>query len=88
MGTEDGLPFTANRAPKAQQSHTKGTDTSMGKIIVVLLATLAALSLLAIFFGASRLSGTAFNVGTFNVSWWLVCGGVLGYGIYRIVKGK
>lgn len=60
----------------------------MGKIIVVLLATCAALGLLAAFFGVPRLSGTAFNVGTFNVSWFLVCGAVFGYGIYRIVKGK
>lgn len=60
----------------------------MGKILVVILATCAALGILAAFFGVPKLSSTAFNVGTFGVSWFMVCGGVLGYGIYRIVKGK
>lgn len=60
----------------------------MGKLFVTLLATCAALGLMVAFFGAPRLTSTAFNVGTFNVSWFLVCGGLVGYGIWRIVKGK
>lgn len=66
----------------------------MGKIIVVILATLAALGILAFFLGYHRLALTAFNVPAtqhtppFGVTWIIVLGSVVGYGIYRVVKGK
>ncbi len=66
----------------------------MGKIIVVILATCAALGICAYFLGAHRLAGTAFNVpatehtGAFGVSWFLVLGACVGFGIYKVVKGK
>ncbi len=66
----------------------------MGKVLVAILATMAALALVVYFVGASRMTQTAFNVpGTehthpFSVTWTLVCGGLIGFAIWRIVKGK
>lgn len=66
----------------------------MWKFIVGLLATLAALGILVKFVGSQSMSTTALNVpGTehtpgFGLTWTLVCGGVLAFGVWRILKGK
>lgn len=61
----------------------------MGKVLVILLATMAALWLVFLMVGP-KLSTTAFHVPHFGsaVSWTMVVGGVLALGIYKIVKGK
>lgn len=61
----------------------------MGKVLVVLLATVAALWLVCLVAGP-QLSGHAFNVPHFgwNVTWTMVVGACLGGVIYKIVKGK
>lgn len=62
----------------------------MGKFLVALLATMAALWLIAIAVGGSKMGETAFHLPHFHtpVSWALVVGGVLGFAMWRIVKGK
>ena len=66
----------------------------MGKLFVALLATLAALAILVHFMGQSRMGSTAFSVpgsehtSPFSVPWVLVCGGLIGFAVWRIVKGK
>lgn len=66
----------------------------MGKFLVGLLAVCAALGLIVHFVGARSMSTTALNVpGTehtpaFGLTWTLVCGGVLAFGVWRILKGK
>ena len=66
----------------------------MGKFLVGLLATCAAMVVLTHVVGAGRLASTAVNVpptahtGGFPVSWTLVCGGVIVFGIRRTLKGK
>jgi hypothetical protein len=61
----------------------------MGKLIVIFLATCAALWAVYFMVGA-KLTETAFHVPHFGtaVSWTVVCGGLIGFGIYRIVSGK
>ena len=61
----------------------------MGKIIVVVLATVAALWLTFLLVGP-RLGEHAFNVPHFgwNITWTMVAGACLGGIIYKIVKGK
>ena len=66
----------------------------MGKLIVAFLATCAALAVVIHFVGANRLASTAVTVPgtehtpTFGITWTLVCGGVIAFAIWRIVKGK
>ena len=66
----------------------------MGKFLVGLLAVCAAFALLVHFVGSSRMGTTALNVpGTdhtpsFGLTWGLVCGGVIAFGVWRILKGK
>lgn len=65
----------------------------MGKLIVIILATCAAMALIFKVAG-SHLSTTAVavpgseNVPTFNITWTLIVGGVVGFAIWRVVKGK
>ncbi len=61
----------------------------MGKILVVVLATMAALWLVFLMVGP-KMGDTAFHVPHFGspVSWMMVVGACVGYGFYRIVKGK
>lgn len=62
----------------------------MSKFLVALLATMAALWLIAIAVGSGKMGETAFHLPHFGtpISWALVVGGVLGVAIWRIVKGK
>lgn len=61
----------------------------MGKVIVALLATVAALWLAFLVVGP-QLGNHAFSVPHFgwNITWTMVVGGCVGYAFYRIVKGK
>lgn len=62
----------------------------MGKFLVALLATMAALWLLALVVGGSKMGATAFNMPHFHtpISWALVAGGLIGFTVWRIVKSK
>ena len=66
----------------------------MGKVIVAVLATLAALTLVVYFVGASRMTGTALDVPatehthSFAITWTMVACAGLGLVIWRVVKGK
>ena len=66
----------------------------MGKVIVAVLATCAVLGILFHLFGNNVFSQTAVTVpGTahtspFGITWTLVVGGVIGFAVWRIVKGK
>ncbi len=66
----------------------------MGKFLVAVLATVAAVWMVVYFVGASRMTQVAVDVpGThhtpaFGITWTLLVGGVLGFFIWRIVKGK
>jgi hypothetical protein len=61
----------------------------MGKVLVIILATMAALWLVFLMVGPA-MSETAFHVPHFGsaVSWMMVVGGVIAFGCYKIVKGK
>lgn len=69
-------------------------QTNMGKVLVILLATFACLAILVHFVGGQTMGSTALNVpGTahtpaFGLTWTIVLGACIGYGVYRIVKGK
>ena len=66
----------------------------MGKILVIILATLAALSLCVFLFGGARMAGTAFTVPgsehtpAFGVTWTIIGALVIGGLFYKVVKGK
>lgn len=66
----------------------------MGKFIVGLLATLAAVWLVVCLFGASKMASTAVDVPatehthSFAVTWTVVAFGVCGLLVWRLVKGK
>lgn len=66
----------------------------MGKFLVAILATLAAVWLVVYFVGVSKMASTAVDVpGTshtpaFGVTWTLLVAGVLGLLVWRTVKGK
>ncbi len=66
----------------------------MGKIIVALLATMAAVWLLVCFVGANKMASTALDVPAtshthaFPITWTLVAVGVCGLLVWRAVKGK
>ncbi len=66
----------------------------MGKFLVAVLATLAAVWMVVYFVGPARMTGTAFSVPatehthSFGITWTLLVGGVLGFFIWRTVKGK
>ena len=66
----------------------------MKQFVVIALATCAALGILIHFLGSSRMASTAVTIpGTehtpaFGLTWTLVVGGVVGFAIWRIVKGK
>ena len=66
----------------------------MGKVIVILLALAAVMGILFHFVGAGHMGTTAVVVPgtehtpTFPITWTLVCGGLAGVFIWRIVKGK
>lgn len=61
----------------------------MGKVLVAILATMAALWLAFLFIGP-KLGGHAFDVPHFGwgVTWTMVAGAGLGYVFYKIAKGK
>lgn len=64
----------------------------MGKALVIILATCAALGILVHFFGSATMSGTAVHVPgtqhtpTFAVTWFVVGGLVLGGLFYKLIK--
>lgn len=66
----------------------------MGKVIVALLATLAAVWILVCFVGPAKMSSTALDVPatqhthSFPITWTLVAVGVCGLLVWRAVKGK
>lgn len=66
----------------------------MGKVIVAVLATCAALGILFHLFGNNVFGQTAVTVpgtahtSSFGITWTLVVGGVIGFAVWRIVKGK
>lgn len=66
----------------------------MGKFFVGLLAVGAALGIIVHLVGAHRMTTTALSVpatehtSAFPITWTLVCGGVLAFGVWRILKGK
>lgn len=68
---------------------TEGNDKVMGKLLVGFLATCAVLWIVYQFVG-SKMTEVAFHMPRFGlpVSWTWVAGGVVGYGVYRIMKGK
>jgi hypothetical protein len=66
----------------------------MGKLLVIVLATCAALWAVGHFVGWHRLASVAFTVPgtehtpTFGITWTMMVGACVGYGVYRIVKSK
>lgn len=66
----------------------------MGKVLVIILATCAALGILVHFFGSASMASTAMTVpGTqhtpsFGLSWFIIGGLVVGGVFYKLVKGK
>lgn len=66
----------------------------MGKWLVIILATCAALGILVHLFGASHMAATAVNVpGTshtpsFGITWTIMGALVVGGLFYKLVKGK
>lgn len=79
------------RSPIHGEPKSKGTkgETNMGKILVIILATMAACWLVFLMVGPS-MSHTAFNIPHFGspVSWMMVVGGCIALGVYKIIKGK
>jgi hypothetical protein len=59
------------------------------KWIAIVLATCAAMFIILLFFGGS-LFNTAFHITSlgWNVSWFMVVGGVVGFTMYKVIKGK
>lgn len=66
----------------------------MGKLIVGLLATLAAVWLVVCFVGVNKMTSTAYNVPatehthSFPITYTLVAFGVCGLVVWRVLKGK
>lgn len=66
----------------------------MGKFIVILLATCAAIGIAVHLFGANHMSATALQVPgtehtpTFGLTWSIISALVVGGIFYKIVKGK
>jgi hypothetical protein len=66
----------------------------MGKVIVAILATLAALSIAVYLVGANRMASTAYQVPgtehtpTFGITWTIIGALVIGGLIFKVVKGK
>jgi hypothetical protein len=61
----------------------------MGKVLVVILATMAALWIAFLVVGP-KMGETAFHLPHFHtaVSWMVVAGACVGFGFYKLVKGK
>jgi hypothetical protein len=66
----------------------------MGKVLVIILATCAALAVCVHFVGGSRMASTALSVpGTehtpaFGITWTVIGALVIGGIFYKLVKGK
>ena len=78
QGTEGRLPFTNERTAKARKA-----DTNMGKWLVIILATCAALGILVHLVGHHNMGATALQVPstehtpTFAITWFVVGGLVI-----------
>lgn len=66
----------------------------MGKVLVIILATCAALAVCVHFVGASRMASTAVSVPptdhtpAFGITWTILGALVIGGVFYKLVKGK
>jgi hypothetical protein len=76
------------------EAQSRKANTNMGKVLVIILATCAALGIMVHLFGGARLASTALTIPgtdhtpTFGITWTVLGALLIGGIFYKLVKGK